>query len=301
MHDGLDGGEDILLGHEAHLDVELIELQAAVGAQVLVPEAGGDLEVAVEARHHQQLLELLGRLRKGVEGPRVHPGRHQEVPGAFRRRSRQDGGLVLQEALLDHPVADRVDDLRAQDDVPVEGLAPQVEIAVLEPDLFRVVRLAEDRQGQLGGLGQDLDGAHAHLDLAGGEVRVHGLGRPGDHLAVNADDALRAQALDGGEARGLGREDQLGQAVVVAEVHEDQAAMVALAIDPPRQANGLAGVGGAQGAAGVGAIGVHGVERAPESKARKGACKGRKVKVSAPRAPAEADPGAYFFGSTRAW
>ncbi|MFO0018421.1 MAG: hypothetical protein ACK54Q_00440, partial [Alphaproteobacteria bacterium] len=66
-------------------------------------------------------------------------------------------------------------------------------------------------------------------------------------------------------------------------------------------ANGLAGVGGAKGAAGVGAIGVHGVEGAPESKARKGACKGRKVKVSAPCGLSEAVSDAYFFGSTRAW
>jgi hypothetical protein len=51
---------------------------------------------------------------------------------------------------------------------------------------------------------------------------------------------------------------QLGQAVVVAQVDEDQAAVVALAVDPARQAHIGAGVGGAQGAAVVGAIGVHG-------------------------------------------
>ena len=47
----LDGGEDVLLRDEAHLDVELVELAGrAVGARVLVAEAGRDLEIAVEAR-----------------------------------------------------------------------------------------------------------------------------------------------------------------------------------------------------------------------------------------------------------
>ena len=48
--------------------------------------------------------------------------------------------------------------LRAQDDVLVQGLAAQVEVAVLEADFLGIFRLAEDRQRQFGGLGQDLDG-----------------------------------------------------------------------------------------------------------------------------------------------
>ena len=58
----------VFLRDEAHLDVELIEFaRQAVGARVLVAETGRDLEVAVEARHHQQLLVLLRRLRQRVE------------------------------------------------------------------------------------------------------------------------------------------------------------------------------------------------------------------------------------------
>jgi nitrate reductase NapAB chaperone NapD len=52
--------------------VDLGELGLAVGAQVLVAEALGDLVVAVEARHHQQLLEELRRLRQREELPGVH-------------------------------------------------------------------------------------------------------------------------------------------------------------------------------------------------------------------------------------
>ena len=61
----LDRLEDVLLLDEAHLDIELVELAGrAVGAGILVAEARRDLEVAVEARDHDELLELLRRLRQ---------------------------------------------------------------------------------------------------------------------------------------------------------------------------------------------------------------------------------------------
>ena len=53
--------------------------------------------------------------------------------------------------------------------------------------------------------------------------------------------------------------DDLGQAVMVAQVDEQQAAMVAHAVDPARQADVRADVGLAKGGAGVAAIAMHGV------------------------------------------
>ena len=66
--DGLHRREHVFLLDKAHFDVELIKLaRQAVGARVLVAKTWRDLEVAVEARHHQQLLVLLRRLRQRVE------------------------------------------------------------------------------------------------------------------------------------------------------------------------------------------------------------------------------------------
>ena len=56
---GLDETHHVFLVDEAHLEVELRELGPAIGAQVLVAEAVCDLEVAVDAADHEQLLELL--------------------------------------------------------------------------------------------------------------------------------------------------------------------------------------------------------------------------------------------------
>ena len=61
--------------------------------------------------------------------------------------------------------------------------------------------------------------------------------------------------LKAGES-GIG--DDLGHAVVVAQVDEQQAAMVAHAVHPARQADGLADVGLAQVRAGVAAVAMHG-------------------------------------------
>ena len=63
----LDQLEHEFLRRERDLDVHLRELGLAVGAQVLVAEAARDLEVAIHARDHQDLLEHLRRLRQREE------------------------------------------------------------------------------------------------------------------------------------------------------------------------------------------------------------------------------------------
>ena len=130
--------EHVVLRDERQLDVELVELaRRAIGARVLVAEAGRDLEVAVEAGDHQQLLELLRRLRQRVELARMDPARHEVVACALGRARGEDRRLELEKALRVHPPADARDHLRAQHDVAVQLLAPQVEEAVAQPLLFR--------------------------------------------------------------------------------------------------------------------------------------------------------------------
>ena len=86
MQHRFDRLEHVFLGHERHLEIELIKLAGrTVGATVLVAEAGGDLEIAIEARHHQELLELLRRLRQRVELAGMKTRGHQEVARPFRR------------------------------------------------------------------------------------------------------------------------------------------------------------------------------------------------------------------------
>jgi hypothetical protein len=67
-----DQAHDVLPLDERHFQVELGELRLAVAALVFIPETAGDLEITLDPGHHQQLLELLGRLGQGVELAGVH-------------------------------------------------------------------------------------------------------------------------------------------------------------------------------------------------------------------------------------
>ncbi len=89
--DRLHRGENILLLDEAHFQVELVELSwQAVGARVFITETGRDLEVAVEAGDHQQLLILLRSLGESVELAGMDARGDKEVARAFRRGRSQD-------------------------------------------------------------------------------------------------------------------------------------------------------------------------------------------------------------------
>jgi hypothetical protein len=67
------------------------------------------------------------------------------------------------------------DDRRAGHDVLVQRFAAQIEEAVFQAHVFRIIRLAEDRQRQFARLRQDFDLACEDLDLAGRQVGVDGL------------------------------------------------------------------------------------------------------------------------------
>jgi hypothetical protein len=252
---------DFLLGNEAHFQVELVELaRQAVGARVLIAEARRDLEVAVETGDHQQLLVLLRRLRKRVELAWMDAAGNQEVARALGRRGCQDRCGIFGKTSIFHAIAHIADDLGAGHDVGVQRLAAQIEEAVLEANVLGILLLAGDRHRQFLGAAEHGDPAGEDLDRAGGEVGVHGRGVAGLHLALDGDDAFDAQRLQDRQRRAVAIGHDLGDAVMVAQIDEEHAAMVALAVDPARQADALPGLGGRERAAGVGTVGMgHGV------------------------------------------
>ncbi len=234
----LDRVEHVVLRHEAHLEIELIELaRRTVGAGVLVAEAGGDLEIAVETGDHKQLLEHLRRLGKRVELARMHPAGHQIVARALGRACCQDRRLELGEALVDHPAAQAGNHLAAQQHVGVNLFAAQIEEAVFEADILGIVLLARHRHRQLFGARLHGHGAGINLDLAGREIGVHSPLPAPLHFAVDGDDALDPQAFQQCQRRTVGIGDDLGHAVMIAQIDEQHPAMIALAVDPARQSD----------------------------------------------------------------
>ena len=106
-HQGFNRLENVFLLNKAHLDVELIELpRAAVGAGIFVAETRRDLEIAVKAGDHDQLFELLRRLRQGVHFAGMQARGHEEVARAFGRGRCQDRRLIFHKAKIDHALPD---------------------------------------------------------------------------------------------------------------------------------------------------------------------------------------------------
>ena len=89
--------QDVLLLHETHLTVNLRELRLTIRTQILVAETLHDLEITIETRHHQQLLQGLRALRERIELSGIHTRRHHEVTGTLRRGVHQHRCLHLQE------------------------------------------------------------------------------------------------------------------------------------------------------------------------------------------------------------
>ena len=53
----LDDLKDVFLADKRHLEIDLGELRLPVGAQIFITEAADYLEIAIEARNHEDLLE----------------------------------------------------------------------------------------------------------------------------------------------------------------------------------------------------------------------------------------------------
>ena len=254
----LDEGHHGVLVDEAHLEVELGELGLAVAAQVLVAVAPGDLHVAVDAGDHQQLLELLRALRQGVHGPGLEPARDDEVARAFGRALDQRGRLDLDEAVGVMDLADGLDHPAPEHQPALHRLAPDVEVAVLQAQglVDRRVRLV-DVEGRRLRLGQDVHLGRLELDRTCRQLRVLRAGQPHRHRAGHGHHELRADPagrLVGDRGVHL-VDDDLRDAVPIAQVQEDELAVVAPPMDPAGQAGARPCVGGAELPARVRAIG----------------------------------------------
>ena len=240
--------QDVVLLDERHLDVELGELGHPVRPGVLVAEAAHDLEVALKAPDHEQLLEQLRRLGQGIERARGHARGHEEVARALRGRAGQERRLDLQEVERVELAPDDLADPVAQGDGVLQRRAAQVQGAVAQAQVLIHGAVLVDREGRRVGVGEDLQGAHGELDLAAGQVRVDVLGRAALDLPRDGDHVLGAQPVRGGvRLGGVGRvKDELQQARALAQVDEDQTAVVAAAVHPAGHAGLRAGPGGVE-------------------------------------------------------
>ena len=164
--------------HKRHFQVKLRKLWLAIRAQVFVTEAAGNLKVAFEARHHEQLLQLLRRLRQRVELAWMNAAGHHVIACAFRGGFDQNRRFNFHELALMQEIADRAHDAIVKHDVALQRGAAQVKIAILEPHHFIYRALFVDVEGRGLGRIQDDHLIGRHLDVAGRHARITQIGRP---------------------------------------------------------------------------------------------------------------------------
>ena len=261
----LERAHDVVLVDEAHLDVDLRELGLAVGAKVLVAEALGHLVVALDATHHEQLLEQLRALRQCVEVARLDAAGHEEVARTLGRGLEQARRLDLHEGALVQRLADGEGEVGAELEVAHHLRATDVEVAVAQARVLGRVDAVLNLEGRRLGAVEHLDGVDADLDLAGGELGVDGLGVTAAHDSLDQDGPLGTDDLgrvEGGATGVLGVEGALRHAGAVAQVDEDEPAVVATTPHPAGERDLLADVLAAElaGGARVQRVLVHGRE-----------------------------------------
>ena len=236
----LEQAANVLLVQKRGFDIDLREFRLAVGAQVFVAEALGDLVVAVKAGHHQQLLEELGRLRQREKVPVMHAAGHQVIARAFGRALGEHGCFDVDEAVLVQKLAHGHRHAVAQHEVALHHGAAQIQHAVRQARGLAqvlVVKLEGRRDGRV----EHFQLVAQHFHLAAFEAVVRGAFRAGTHQACDLHAELVAQVFRRFEHGGaVGVANHLHIAFAVAQVDEDHAAVVAPAVHPAAQGYGLA-------------------------------------------------------------
>ena len=244
-------------GNGRHLEVELLELELAVGAEILVAPAGGDLVVAVEPTDHAELLEELRRLREREERSGLQADRYEKVPRALGRALRHARRPDIDEVPVVHHAPDGHDHGVAEPEVALHPVAAHVEVAVPEPQ--HLVDVLADLERQRLGARDDRQHVDLDLDFAGRKVRVDGSGCAQHDLAFRLQDELAPDLVrERGRVGGaLGVDHELHLPGEVPEVDEDEPAVVATRVGPAGDLDALACVGGTEDAAGGVAPAAH--------------------------------------------
>ena len=142
-----------------------------------------------------------------------------------------------------------LDQPAARQDAALERLAAQVEVAVLEA--HRLVDLGirvVDDEGRRPGAREDADVRGAQLHVARRQLGVLGAGQSRGDASPDLEHELRPHRGRDlvGRRRLLGVDDDLGDAVPVAQVQEDELAQVTAAVDPAGEGDVAADVVGAR-------------------------------------------------------
>ena len=168
---------DLLFAHEGRFNVDLGEFWLTVSPQVFVAEALGDLVVAVKARHHQQLLEQLGRLWQCKKVTVVDARWHEVIACAFGGALGQHRCFDVDKTMLVQELARFHGHAVAQHQIFLHVRATQIQHAVRQASRLRQVLVVDlERRGHTGV--EHFQRVRQQLNLAAGQAGVFRASRP---------------------------------------------------------------------------------------------------------------------------
>ena len=248
--------DDVVLLHEAHFAVDLREFRLAIGTQVLVAETFHNLEITVESRHHQQLLQSLRRLGKSIELPRIHARRNDKVASAFRRRAYEHRRFHFEEAFAVKVAAHLHRHLMAQFKIFADGISPQIKVAVLHAQIVAAIGIVFNRKRRHLAFVQHCEAIHYYLDVAGRHIRIFIGTLRNDAFCLY--DVFAPKVI--GRFTKLGVclivENKLRNAITVAKIDKSHASHFPGTLHPAGQSDDFSGIRQAKFSAGIGSIHV---------------------------------------------
>src|SRR3989344_1507700 len=157
-------------------------LELAIASQIFVTHTMSDLVIPLKSRNHEQLLVLLGRLRKRIKLARMEPRRHKEVSRTLGRALGKRRRLDLDKSVAIEILADVRRHPMAKHDIFLEALATKIKIAIFEPDFFvDIVAVSIQRHRRRLGTREYFERLRLKLNLACGNIGInHLLGARGD-------------------------------------------------------------------------------------------------------------------------
>ena len=224
--------DDIILVYETHLAVNLCKLWLTVSTEVLITEALGNLEVAVETSYHQKLLQGLRALRKCIELSWVHTGRNHEVAGTLWSTTDEDRSLNLHEVLAVEEITDEDAHTVAQLQVLAYGRATQVEVTILHTDIITTISIIFDSERRSLALREHVEFLHQDFNITGIHLRILALSLA--YCTLNLDAVFTTQLVSCiAQVLVIGLiEDQLCDTITVAQVNECHTTHLSCALYP---------------------------------------------------------------------
>ena len=173
LHQAFRNLQHIVYTGEGHFDIQLRELQLPVCTGIFVAETARNLKIPVYAAHHQNLLELLRRLRERVEFTGIVPTRHEDIARTLRSAIHQDRCLDFKEAVLVHIVACSECRFVPHRQRRLHCRTAQIDEPILHPNVFRDFHVVFHRERRRFRRIQNAQRIHGELNLTRGQFRIN--------------------------------------------------------------------------------------------------------------------------------